>query len=202
MRHRGRWVASLALLCALIAIAVILAASHAHKGTGIAPGVSAKAGLAPVQLGQASAYDYNPFGTGPENRDQIDNVVDSDPSTTWSTERYYDGTLHKAGGTGLGLYLDAKPSVEGRALEIQTPTPGFAVQVYVANHVEVTLPYGSSESLAARGWQGPVGSSADVHDGERIRFTLSGRYRYYLLWMTALPPKRQMATIADVTLFK
>ncbi len=44
MRHRGRWVASLALLGAIVAIALILAASHAHKGTGSAPGVSSHAG--------------------------------------------------------------------------------------------------------------------------------------------------------------
>lgn len=203
MRHRGRWIVSLALLCAIIAVSLILAADHAHKGTGIAPGITSKAGLQPVQLGQASATDYNPFGTGPENRDQIDNVVDSDPTTTWSTERYYDGTLRKAGGVGLGFYLDAKPNVTGKAVEIQTPTPGFAVQVYVANHIELALPYGDSESLTARGWQGPVGTSSSVHDGERIQLSLPGRsFRYYLIWMTALPPGRQMATIADVTLFK
>ncbi len=76
-----------------------------------------------------------PFGTGPENRDQIGNVIDSDPSTTWSTETYYEGNLHKPGGVGLGFYLDAAPGLLGRAIEIQTPTPGFGVQIYVADHV-------------------------------------------------------------------
>ena len=29
-----------------------------------------------------------------------------------------------------------------------------------------------------------------------------GAHRYYLLWLTTLPPGRQSATIADVTLFR
>jgi tRNA A-37 threonylcarbamoyl transferase component Bud32 len=202
MRHRGRWVASLALLCGIVAVALILAASHAHKGTGIAPGASSKAGLEAVALAGDSAHGYNPFGTGPENRDQIGNVIDSDPSTTWNTETYYDGTLRKSGGTGLGIYLDAAPGVAARAIEVQTPTPGFAAQVYVADHIDLSLPFGDSESLAARGWEGPVGSATKVADGERIRLQSTGRHRYYLLWMTALPPNHNSATIADLTLFR
>jgi serine/threonine protein kinase len=203
MRHPARWLASLALLAAIVVIVVILAGENAHRGTGTAPGASSRAGLVAVQLSASAANDYNPFGTGPENRDQIGNVVDSDPSTTWSTERYYEGTLRKAGGTGLGIYLDAAPGVVGRGIEIQTPTPGFSVQIYVADHIDLALPYGDSASLETRGWEGPVASSTDVHDGERIRLkTPAGKHRYYLIWMTTLPPHRQSAMIADVTLFK
>ncbi|HXD53603.1 MAG TPA: protein kinase [Solirubrobacteraceae bacterium] len=202
-RHPGRWLVSLGLLIAILAIFLFLAGENAHRGTGTAPGASSRAGLVAVALGQSSAHDYNPFGTGPENRDQIGNVVDSDPSTTWSTERYYEGNLRKAGGTGLGVYLDAAPGIVGRGVEIQTPTPGFAVQVYVGDHLDLSLPYGDSASLATRGWKGPVGQSGYVHDGERIRLRpLSGPHRYYLIWMTTLPPRRQSATIADVTLFR
>jgi serine/threonine protein kinase len=202
-RHPARWLASLALLVAIVVIFGFLAGENAHRGTGVAPGASSRAGLAAVALGQSSAHDYNPFGTGPENRDLISNVVDSDPSTTWSTERYYEGTLRKPGGTGLGIYVDASPGVVGRGVEIQTPTPGFAVQIYVADRIDLSLPYGDPASLASRGWKGPVGASSDVHDGERIRLgPLGGRHRYYLVWMTTLPPHSQSATIADITLFR
>ncbi len=53
-----------------------------------------------------------------------------------------------------------------RAVEIQTPTPGFAVQVYVADHIDEGLPYGTSTSLRARGWRGPVGAGLliRIHD--------------------------------------
>ncbi|HXB14271.1 MAG TPA: protein kinase [Solirubrobacteraceae bacterium] len=203
MRHPVRWLVSLALLGAVVAVGVLLAADSAQRGTGAAPGASSKGGLVAVSLAESAANDYNPFGTGPENRDQIGNVVDGDPSTTWSTETYYEGNLRKPGGTGLGIYLDAAPGVSARAIEIQTPTPGFAVQIYAADHIDLSLPYGSSTPLTGRGWKGPIGTSPDVRDGQRIPLhPPPGTHRYYLVWMTTLPPGRQSATIADITLFR
>jgi len=203
MRHPARWVASLALIGVIVAIAIVAIARHTHRGTGVAPGVVVRPGLTPVPLSQTSAHGYNPFGTGPENHDTIENVIDSDPNTTWSTEQYYDGTLKKAGGVGAGLYLDASPGVVGKALEIQTPTPGFAVQLYVANEVPISLAYGNSTPLSARGWQGPVGMSGFVENHERIQLNVGGRrFRYYLIWITTLPPNMESASIAELTLFK
>jgi hypothetical protein len=203
MRHPVRWAASLALIAALVAIALIALAGRTHRGTGVATDIYSHAGLEPVALSQTSAHGYNPFGTGPENRDEIENVVDSDPNTTWSTEQYYDDTLKKPGGVGVGLYLDAAPGVLGKALEIQTPTPGFAAQIYVANHIQLSLAYGDSTPLTARGWQGPVGASSYVQNHERIRLDSQGqRFRYYLIWITTLPPNMESATIAELTLFK
>ncbi len=203
MRHPARWIGSLALIAVLVAVALVVAAGRAHRGTGVTQGVPSRAGLEPVPLSQTAAHGYNPFGTGPENRDQVENVVDSDPNTNWSTEQYYEGTLKKPGGVGLGLYLDAAPGVSAKAIEIQTPTPGFAVQIYVASQINLSLPYGDSTPLTARGWQGPIGASRYVHDGERVQINVAGRrYRYYLLWLTALPPQMESATIAELTLFK
>ena len=203
MRHPARWIASLAIIAALVAAGLILAASGAHKGTGVSQGASAPAGLQQVQLSQFAATDYNPFGTGPENRDLVENVIDTDPNTTWSTEQYYSGTLKKAGGTGLGIYLDAAPGVVAKALEIVTPTPGFAVQVYVANTINLNLPYGDSTPLTSRGWVGPVGVDSSVQSGARVALRLDGRrYRYYLLWLTTLPPGMQSASIAELALYR
>jgi eukaryotic-like serine/threonine-protein kinase len=203
MRHPARWGASLALIGVIVAVALVAAAQQAHRGTGVASGVVARSGLSPVFLAQTSAHGYNPFGTGPENHDEVGNVVDGDPNTTWSTEQYYDGTLKKAGGVGAGIYLDAAPGVIGKALEIKTPTPGFAVQIYVANKILLSLPYGDSTPLIARGWQGPVGASGYVRSHERIELgTGQQQFRYYLIWITALPAKMESAAIADLTLFK
>jgi eukaryotic-like serine/threonine-protein kinase len=203
MRHPARWAISLALLVAIVVLVLVLAAGRAHKGTGVAQGVVSRPGLSPVSLGQDAAHDYNPFGTGPENRDQVPNAIDGDPNTTWSTEQYYDDTLKKAGGVGVGLYLDASPGVVGKAIEIQTPTPGFAAQIYVANHIQLALPYGDPTPLAARGWQGPVGKSGFVHNRERIQLSLGGqRFRYYLVWIVTLPSGMQSASLAELTLFR
>ncbi len=203
LRHPGRWVVSLGLLAVLVAIALIALAGGAHRGTGVDADVHPHPGLEPVALAQTAAHDYNPFGTGPENHDLVDNVVDSDPNTVWSTEQYYDGTLKKAGGTGAGLYLDASPGVVAKAIEIQTPTPGFGVQLYAAHNVRTSLPYGDSTTLAERGWRGPFGASSYVHEGERIQMTTGGQpFRYYLIWITTLPAGMQSASIADLTLFR
>jgi eukaryotic-like serine/threonine-protein kinase len=201
MRHPARWAASLALLAALVALGLALALNGAHRG--ISPHVDPPSGLTAVPLAQTAAHDYNPFGTGPENREKDQSVVDGDPNTSWSTEHYYDGTLKKAGGTGVGLYVDAAPNVASRQIEIQTPTPGFVAQIYVANHIDLSLPYGDSTPLAARGWQGPVGVDRAVHDGDHIQLNLDGRrYRYYLVWITTLPSGMEFASIDELTLFR
>ena len=111
MLHPARWFASLGLVVVAVAAGLWLAAGQTHRGTGAASDAAGHTGLEPVQLSQTAAHGYNPFGTGPENRDQIENLVDNDPNTTWTTEQYYDGTLKKAGGTGLGVYLYAEPRV-------------------------------------------------------------------------------------------
>jgi len=200
MRHPVRWIASLALLAALVALSLIIAADRTHSG--VAPDVDARPGLTAVPLSQTAAHDYNPFGTGPENREDDQNAVDGDPNTSWSTEHYYDGTLEKAGGVGVGLYVDAAPNVAAKQLELQTPTPGFAAQIYVANQIELSLPYGDSAPLTARGWRGPVGEDPDVRTGAHIQLALAGaRYRYYLVWIVKLPPGQQFASISELTLF-
>jgi len=203
MRHPVRWLALLALVAGAVALVLYLGADHTHRGTGVAPGAGGRAGLVPVQLSSSAANSYNPFGTGPENAERIGNVVDSDPTTTWSTEIYYEGNLRKTGGVGAGIYLDAAPGVAARALAIETPTPGFGVQVYAGDHIDLGIPYGSSTPLAARGWKGPIGASPHVHSGERIRLSPpAGAHRYYLIWLTTLPPGHQSAEIADVTLYR
>jgi hypothetical protein len=201
MRHPVRFLASLALFAGLVALGLVLAANRAHRG--VAPDVDARPGLTAVPLAQTAAHDYNPFGTEPENPEKDQSAIDGDPNTSWSTAHYYNGTLKKAGGTGVGLYVDAAPNVAGKQIEIQTPTPGFAAQIYVANHIDLSLPYGNSTPLTARGWQGPVGEDPDIHNSAHIQLTLGGtRYRYYLVWLTKLPPGMQFASLAEITLFR
>jgi serine/threonine-protein kinase len=201
LAHPARWFGSIAVLGIALALVLWLAAGETHRGAGTGSGLGHHASE-PIQLSQTAAHDYNPFGTGPENRDQVENLVDDDPNTTWSTEQYYDGTLRKPGGTGLGVYLDAAPRVRASALAIQTSTPGFAVQIYAADQIDTSLPYGSSASLASRGWQGPFGASASVVSGAQIPISVPRAYRYYLMWMTALPPASELATLSGLTLFR
>jgi serine/threonine-protein kinase len=116
-----------------------------------------------------------------------------------STEHYVEGTL--AGKPGVGLYLDAAPGVRARALAIQTPTPGLTAAVYAANHFDSTLPSGDTTPLTQRGW---TQVAAPQKVAGRTTIALSdpsgGRYRYYLFWITALPPGSEVAEVAEATL--
>ncbi len=198
MRHPWRWAGSLALLGAVVAIALVLAAGNTHSGVG--PDVPAKQGLEPVRLSQTAAHDYNPFGTGPEHPTQVSNVVDGDPNTTWSTEHYMNDTLAEK--PGLGVYLDASPGVRARAIEIQTPTPGFTAAIYASSGFSEGLPYGETTPLTERGWK-QVAPAETIGANTTIRLSNpSGvRYRYYLIWIESLPPSSETAEIEEATLF-
>jgi eukaryotic-like serine/threonine-protein kinase len=198
LRHRWRWILSIALVAAVIALALALAAGNAERGTGITPGVHASGGLQPVSLAQESATGYNPYGTDAEDPTEIANVVDGDPGTSWSTEHYIDETLGKL---GTGFYVNASPGVQARAVEVQTPTPGFSLAIYGANSI-APLHYESTEPLKALGWTQlagsvPVGRKATI----ALRAT-SDSYKYYLFWITKLPGESESASVSEVTLFR
>jgi tRNA A-37 threonylcarbamoyl transferase component Bud32 len=198
LRHRGRWAASLALLAGLIAGGLVLAADRTHRG--VPPDVDARPGLTPVPLEQTSASSYNPFGTEPEHPTQAANAVDGDPTTVWSTEHYLDDTL--AGKPGTGLYIDAAPGLAARALEVQTPTPGLVAAVYAASTFDAALPYGAPQTLDERGWT-LLAPARTIPAQVTIRFDTRGaRLRYYLLWITRLPPGSETAAISELTLFR
>jgi serine/threonine-protein kinase len=200
MRHPARWLVSLALLGGLVALGLVLLAGHTRRGTGVAGDVGAKPGLSPVSLASVAAHDYNPFGTEPEHPKQVANVLDGDPNTTWSTEHYLNDTLGSKPGTGF--YIDAAPGLRARALEVQTPTPGFAAAVYGSSHFDGALPFGSTQSLSERGWTQLAPAQAIATRSTLHLNPSESRYRYYLFWITHLPPGSETAAVSEITLFK
>ena len=203
-RSRGVLIAFAMLVVVAAGAVVYELLSNTHRGLAPTPEVVVPAHLTADPLGQNAAHDYNPFGTGREDPGGDSYAVDGDPNTLWSTEQYYGGTLkHASGGVGVGLYLDAAPAVIGRALEVLTPTPGFSAQVYAANQINLNYSFGDTTPLTSRGWVGPVGSDPAVRNHAQIALNTGGKpYRYYLLWLTTLPPNNNMASIAELTLFK
>jgi serine/threonine-protein kinase len=200
IRHPRRAFVATGVLVAVVVLAVLyLAVLRTHRGTGVATDVVVPAHLRPVPLSQSAAHDYNPYGSQAEHPDQVGLAVDSDPSTSWSTFHYVGGNLGKQ---GTGLYLDAKPGLAAKSIEIQTPTPGFSVQIYVANQIK-TLPLGAPDSLASRGWGQPLAAEPALHDHQHLKLDTAGQpFRYYLVWITKLPPGSQSASISEITLFK
>ena len=202
VRHRVLALAFVILAVAATAgVIVWLGLTRAHHGIPPAressPGPSSQA-YRPVQLRQDAAHDYNPYAiSGPktQNPGTVGLAIDGDPNTSWSTEQYYSGSLQKP---GVGLYLDASPGVAARAIEILTSTPGWQMVLYGRN----TTPNPGSFETGSNGWVA-LANVPSVAATEKLKFRTYGqRYRYYLVWITKLPPGRNAVTINEVTLYK
>jgi hypothetical protein len=166
-----------------------------QRGTG--PGTSTPApGEEIVSVKRTSANDFDPLGDDKEEHpEEAPLAVDQDPGTAWSTSDYLNNTLTKPLGDppGVGLYVDAEPSVNGRRLEIQTPTPGWTMEIYGTRSEP---PDEWPSDIWTRLGGGTVEKSKQSFKLE----TEDRRYRYYLVWITALPPNEDSVEITQLTL--
>jgi hypothetical protein len=178
--HRRRplvWVLlALAVAGAAFAAVVLLGGAGRHRGGtgGGSPGT-----VVPL-TGVGDAYS-NP-GHPDSHADTAPLATDGSQATSWMTQTYGDQTF---GGllTGLGLVVDAGSPVKLSHLTVTTPTPGFTAEIQA--------------SPSATGALTPDSSSQTVNG--TTTFTLDGRTaRYYVVWITQLPPQRY-AQISEVT---
>jgi len=173
-RRRGRLLVLLAAAGALTAAVAVVLLERGGNGPGPAAG--------PARLTAVAAYD--PDGDGREHDEAVAEATDGDPTSYWRTERYRDdrfGNLKP----GVGLVVDAgRPAVLGQ-LVVTTDTPGFTAEV--------------------RAGASPAGPFRTVSEqqavDERTTFALDGgeARRYYLLWITRLPPGGRQAHVNEVT---
>jgi serine/threonine-protein kinase len=186
-------IALLAVAVAIVALALKEGVDRTQKGTG--PGtVKAPAGERVVSVGRASAHDYDPLGDHQEHASQAPLVVDRDRGTVWTTEGYSSG-LAGANKDGVGIYLDAKPGVEAVRMEIQTAEPGWKADIYGA-------PGGQPPASIDGGWA-RLGGGTIRSDQQRFKLDTGGkRYRYYLVWITSLPPNSERVEISELSLFE
>jgi serine/threonine-protein kinase len=199
LRHRAITpVLALLLVAAGIAVAVWLA-SRTHHGAGKPEHPPAAAPIA-VDLCQTCAHAYNPDGLGgdtSQNDNEAGLAIDGNPPTFWQTQQYYSGTLGKP---GVGLYVDAHPGVAARVMRIVTITPGFGAQI----RARTTPPTTSGQDAGANsnGWT-LLATIGSVRHRQDISLSTGGRrYRYYLVWITKLPPGRQSVDLNEVGLFR
>jgi len=192
MRHGVAFFVGLAVIAvAVLAIVGVFASDNTTRGTGVTKTPPPAEGLVADSLASDAAHDFDPPpGDGTEHSAETSAVLDRDPNTTWSTESYTDGVLPKP---GVGIYLDAKPAVEGRSLRVKTTTPGWDAKVFVAND-------GPPKTLD--GWGAPVGQVTDAKKSTSIALDTAGNtYRYYLLWIDKLPADGERVTISEMELF-
>jgi serine/threonine-protein kinase len=189
-------VAFIALLVIAGAIAVLVL--HTHKN-GPGKGHHGATGrLTPVSLCSSLSCTnaYNPYAQGSKWQENniAKYVVDGNPSTAWTTENYYGGSL--AGKPGVGVYVSAGSAPAARRMIVTTITKGFNAKVYATS----TTP--NPNSFDASGWH-LVGSAGSVAATQTIPLNTGGKgYRYYLFWITSLPPDSQHISVNEIKLYR
>jgi serine/threonine-protein kinase len=175
---------------------VLEGADHTQRGTG--PGrIHADTGTQVVSVASAAAHDYDPLSTDKqEHHSDAFQAVDRDAGTSWTTEHYQGGTITKADHSsppGVGLYVDARPSVDAVRMKIVTPHPGWKATIYAA-------PPGRVPTTIGSGWT-KVGGGTVKSQNQRFTLDTGGHtFRYYLVWITALAPGQDQAAISEVAL--
>jgi eukaryotic-like serine/threonine-protein kinase len=190
LRFPKRAAALTALLGVLAAVVIVLVVSRTHESPPkSAPPAQPKGTPAPVavKLAPDAAHDYDPFGRDGEHPADTPKAIDHAVVTAWTTEHYDSGL----GKPGVGLYVDAGSSIAASRIDIISHESGYQAQVLGAG--------GASAPTNIGGWT-PVSARTDVGSVTHIPIDTRGKdYRFYLVWITKLPPSGQ-AGINELTL--
>jgi eukaryotic-like serine/threonine-protein kinase len=181
LRRPRRAVLVSALAVGVAAGLIALFATRTEKGPGGAA-IPRTGGLSEVRLASGAVQDYDPEGDGEESPEATQFAIDGNNTTTWDTETYQGG-LEGSNKSGVGLYVNAGKPVVGRRLLLVSSTPGFEVTIYAAN----TVPGQISDWTKV---------SRPTAIGETTKIPLDTRghqFRYYLVWITKLPPGNKAA---------
>jgi len=203
VRHPERIAAAAAIVLAAVVAVLVFVLTRTHGGTPPPANVAHGGRQLDVSLGQDAATQYNPFGTSPENPQNVGLAIDGDATTFWQTSTYLGGSLGKS---GVGMYVDAAPGVAADRAVVQTATPGFDLQIWGADRVpqqHYTAAPRAGISPSTLGWT-KLASVSGVHRTQPVTLTHVRRRRYYLLWITSLGPDPSGASryvqIAEFTL--
>jgi eukaryotic-like serine/threonine-protein kinase len=165
-RRRISWAGVLLVLAAgAAAIAIVLLTGEEEQDPPGAP--------APIDA-DLRADDFDPPpGDEDEHSEEVDLAVDGNPDTTWTTETYSTPELGKE---GVGLYVQADKPVRAEVLEIDSPTPGWNMEVYGT---------ASDPPDSLSGWGTPIGVSRIGGQHESVPLETPGPLRYFLIWITS-----------------
>jgi hypothetical protein len=135
----------------------------------------------PVRIKLVALGPYDPHGDGTENDAEVENAVDGDASTFWSTEHYTHGFFKP----GVGIVLDAgKKRAISRVL-VGTDDVGSRAEIQLGNQ-----PTGPYRVVSADRTLQPGTTAFPLKRGA------SGRY--VLVWLTALPTASGEGHITEV----
>ncbi len=187
------------LAAAVMALGAKELADRTERGTG-AGTIKETPGTEIVSVRRTSARAYDPYGDDAEHDAEAARAVDREPATYWTTETYRDGKLANAEGMkyGVGIYVDAKPGVEAVTMTIHTAEPGWRAEIYATDSIPRRVE--RDQTLAAAGWERLAGGAVTRRE-QRFRLGTGGRSpRFYLVWVTQLPPGEQRVEIDEIAL--
>lgn len=164
-RRRWPWVAVVLVVVAALAVAVGALIDDSPPSEPL-----------PV----LAAVDFDPQGDNEESPGQLPFLIDDDPATTWRTERYGDPTFADLPDkTGVGFSLTMADAASLDTLVLETPTGGWAAQVYVVD---------GEPPASLDGWGEPVAQVDSAETGTQ-KVQLDGvRGKAVLIWFTTLVP--------------
>lgn len=161
------------LVAALAAVGIaLLLVSQLENGSGSGePTTKSSAGkVIPFK----STGSFDPGGDGKEHDEESRNAIDGNPQTDWTTEQYQGGVLNKP---GVGLWGRTYKAATAATATIRTPDPSLTIEIYGAKSLPTDL----------AGWTKLGTASGDVN-GKRVTLEKVPNLRYYMVWITALPP--------------
>lgn len=192
---RRRWpvpaIAVVAVVTTLAVVGILFARSDAGRRLFDGPSTQQATPAAPAQTiprPTPAAFDPPP-GDGAEHDYELASLVDGDPSTTWSTETYGNSRF---GGLkpGVGVVLRLDRAYKLGRLRISSPTPGWSMEVLVADAPQSTR----------AAWGTPVAAKQGIAAGETT-FDLAGRTgSAVLLWITDLGNGNAAVSIGEAAL--
>jgi len=192
VRHRAAAIAGAAMMLLAVAGVAIWLSTRTHHGTANGSGNRSRQ---PSQIALTKADAYNPDGRGGtyQNNGEASLAIDGNPSSAWETETYYTGQLDKP---GVGIYVVAAKDTTASQIDLHTSTPGFKATIYGSQRPPVATNFNSS------GWR-ELSPSSQVSSNATIRLTALRRpYRYFLIWITQLPPASEYASVAEIKLYR
>jgi eukaryotic-like serine/threonine-protein kinase len=173
-RRRGRAVAWVVLL------ALFVGAAGLGAYVLTRPGGTSTGGAAAPRI--ASATDFNPLGDGPENPQLVNNAIDNNPQTAWSTEIYATRNFGNAK-AGSGIYVTLVSSAAVHTVTVDTVESQWNGAIYTSLDP-------APASLGA--WGRPRVSRSNLGTHTEFRLVAARPARAVLVWITYLPPGRRL----------
>ena len=170
-------------IVAMVVAALLVAGGLVARPDSDEPTANAADGIAVAPTEVAS---FDPEGDGRENPQELGAVVDGNPGTTWSSDRYNSrkfGNLKP----GLGLVLTFSPARPLTSVLVDSEAGGWSAQIHAADS--------PGEALAE--WGPAVDRVATARASEE--FDLEGRtVGAVLIWFTDLGSESNRLTIREL----